>query len=173
MAVRTIREIKYKTGTYLGEFDEVHHLADGRGRYDFKTGDCYEGQYEQGIIHGEGTYTSAKTGTYSGSFVQSKREGKGTLERDGQRYEGKFVQDQFDGHGEHHYRTGDVYTGEWSEGNKSGLGTYTYAGQDTKVPDSWCFNPSARVLVKRPSIATFTTHYHLPRTPRRRRAAQR
>ena len=131
--MRTIREIKYKTGTYRGEFDEVSHLADGRGSYDFKTGDHYEGEYVQGIIHGEGVYTSAKTGVYKGAFVQAKRQGKGVLERDGQRFEGEFVQDQFEGGGEHTYRTQDTFLGEWSDGKKSGRGTYTYTSQDVKV----------------------------------------
>lgn len=130
--------------TYDGTF--VEGLRRGRGVYTWKkTGDCYEGFYEENKKHGFGrmTYTSksgageeeeaeegeeakGREGSFVGYFAAGKRgcratDAAGECEKDG-----TFT-----------YHNGDMYVGEWCDGKKHGKGTYTYAKDSTKLVGEW------------------------------------
>jgi len=87
--------IKQGDGTYVwmapgdGDDDAVVERARYEGLYDngsrnglgkmtYPNGDIYHGEWVDGKMHGEGSYTYKKTGdVYSGTWVQNKKQGKG------------------------------------------------------------------------------------------------
>jgi hypothetical protein len=73
----------------------------GKGKKTWADGRSYEGQWENGEMHGRGSWKSGDgLETYDGEFVNNKREGNGTLcLRNGDRYTGQFHFHKFHGHG--------------------------------------------------------------------------
>ena len=64
---------------------------------------------------------------YEGSFVNGKREGKGTyIFKNGDKYEGDFKGGMKDGKGKYTYNNGNIYEGDWKEDEKCGKGTYYF-----------------------------------------------
>lgn len=70
-----------------------------------KSGDTYEGEFKNGMKHGQGTYTYRNAATYVGEFKNDMRNGQGTFE----------------------FFDGDKYEGEWKNDKRHGQGTWTYA----------------------------------------------
>jgi hypothetical protein len=63
-------------GTYIGEFKAG--LKDGSGKYQFKNGLSYEGQYRRGTKEGQGTlYNPDHSLCYVGHFENNLPNGKG------------------------------------------------------------------------------------------------
>lgn len=70
----TVERARYE-GTYK---DGVRN---GRGKMVFPGGDIYEGEWVDGKMQGEGSYTYKKTGDiYSGAWVANKKHGYGRYE---------------------------------------------------------------------------------------------
>ncbi|MCH2043673.1 MAG: caspase family protein [Saprospiraceae bacterium] len=67
----------YKNGDkYIGEFkDNKRH---GRGNYYYTSGNIYKGQFSDNNRHGYGTYTWKNGDTYIGEYKDNKRHGEGT-----------------------------------------------------------------------------------------------
>ena len=64
---------------------------------------------------------------YEGSFVNGKREGKGTyIFKNGDKYEGEFKAGMKDGYGKYSYSNGNVYEGNWKDDEKNGQGVYYF-----------------------------------------------
>ena len=76
---------------YQGEF--LNNEIDGRGRYEWKDGKVYEGQWSHNLMHGFGIL----------------------IFPDGNRYEGEFVKDRREGRGKYFWKDGRVYDGEWKD----------------------------------------------------------
>ena len=75
------------------------------GRYTWDNGDIYEGQFLNGLMHGEGVYLYAKTGNkYQGQWFKGKKHGQGIFWNQKRR---------------------EVYEGSWKDGARCGYGTMT------------------------------------------------
>ena len=86
----------------------------------------YHGEWDQDIIHGEGTYTHFEGARYSGHFKNGMKDGKGVLEALGNVYEGTFVKNKAHGHGMIKWKDGRKYKGEWQESQMHGQGVYSW-----------------------------------------------
>ena len=122
----------------------------------FDNGNKYEGDVQDGLMHGKGKLTYADGATYDGDFKEGKRHGQGVLIRKFNDtrviYTGAFVDDKADGYavqevvgmftikapckdglahgkGTRTYVNGDSYEGEFRE-NHHYDGTYTWANGD-------------------------------------------
>ena len=61
---------------YEGQFE--NNLANGKGTFKFATGEVYEGNFVNDNFEGEGTFTSPKSGNkYVGQWVNGVRCGQG------------------------------------------------------------------------------------------------
>ena len=118
------------------EGDLVNGVREGRGKMTFASGNTYNGQWKNGMMHGLGEFVFAGTGeryvgefvngayngqgklyypsghVYDGSFSRGKRDGTGTLLMpNGDRYEGNWIADKTGGYGKYYYADGRVYRG--------------------------------------------------------------
>lgn len=67
----------------------------GFGKYTYVNADSYEGEWQDHLRHGQGTYTYSQTGTkYVGRWVRGKREGHGELIHANHKYVGVFKEDK-------------------------------------------------------------------------------
>ena len=71
----------------------------------------YIGEWQDGKLHGQGTYTWADGDNYVGEFKGGKQHGQGT----------------------YNYANGEKYVGEWQDGKKHGQGIYTDVNGDKYV----------------------------------------
>ncbi|PWY92261.1 MATH and UCH domain protein [Aspergillus heteromorphus CBS 117.55] len=70
------KHISDLAATYVGDF--VLGKRTGSGFMEYPTGDTYDGDWFDGICHGQGTYVERKTGNkYVGGYKDGKRHGKG------------------------------------------------------------------------------------------------
>ena len=122
---------------YEGEWRDGKMHGQGTFTYGPKSqfpGDKYVGEYRDGKRNGQGTYTFADDGQYVGEFRDNKMHGQGTLTwLDGAQYIGEFRDGERNGQGIATYASGDKYVGEWKDGNKHGQGTYTWVEGDKYV----------------------------------------
>ncbi len=97
--------------------------ANGKGKYKFKNGSIYFGQFRGAQLHGTGTMRYANGDVYSGQWKENKRDGGGKLERaNGNVYEGKFVGNKLNGKGRLIYSSKDRYVGTFVESIPNGKG---------------------------------------------------
>ena len=124
----SITDIEESIGKYEGETNNLNQRH-GKGKATLPNNDTYEGEYQNGKRHGQGTYTFVSSGArYVGSYEHGKKDGFGEFTfPDGSRYEGYFSQDLRYGHGVFHYANKDKYDGEWADNKKHGFGKYTFA----------------------------------------------
>lgn len=114
----------YGSGTYTG--DLVRGVPHGQGKHvcdDY----TYEGSWDNGNFHGQGTLTWSNGSTYTGSFVKGQREGYGVIRwYTGNRYEGNWKNSKRHGKGVQYYNDGGKYEGNWKEDFFHGQGTFTW-----------------------------------------------
>ena len=66
----------------------------GSGKYSYINADTYDGEWENHVRHGQGTYVYADTGTkYAGTWKDGKREGQGELIHANHKYVGPWKGD--------------------------------------------------------------------------------
>jgi hypothetical protein len=102
------------------------------GIFYFENGDIYEGEWLNGMRHGQGKYTSVNKHVYSGQYVRDQRHGYGT----------------------YRWPEGDVYVGEYRQDKREGKGTYMDA--EGKSQDGYFVNgkylgpeaPGGSIVVK-------------------------
>jgi hypothetical protein len=99
---KLVKEVERNKWNYFGELNR-ECKAQGRGICVSYSGDLYEGQFNNGRIHGVGRYIYANGDIYEGEFKSNIRDGYGVL----------------------HYGNpeGRIYSGNWKFGLKSGWGT--------------------------------------------------
>jgi hypothetical protein len=104
-------------------------IAPGVREVTFNDGSVYRGAMRGIQLHGKGEYTS-KSFKYQGEYKDGMMHGQGTYQwENGDRYEGEFVTDRPNGKGRYQFGNGDTYEGEVKAGVVSGRGTYvTKAG---------------------------------------------
>jgi len=67
----------------------------GFGKYYYINADTYEGEWQNHVRHGQGTYVYAETGTkYTGTWKDGKREGQGELIHANHKYVGPWRDDR-------------------------------------------------------------------------------
>jgi hypothetical protein len=101
-------------------------------------GDEYEGEFQNGKPHGEGTLRGIKNSKYKylGQWKNGRSHGKGTSTyADGSKYVGEWMDDTKNGQGTLTYADGTKYDGGYKDGKKHGLGTETYPNGDEFVGD--------------------------------------
>merc|ERR1711988_1125477 len=141
---------------YEGDFqDGDPTLQHGRGHATYPNGDEYEGEYKDGMRHGQGTYKWAKMETdqegvskqalddegkkvfqseYTGQYDSNLKDGEGTFNYpDGSKYQGNWRHDKRHGDGVYWYPNGDIYSGEWRFGTKHGRGTFIHAESNARL----------------------------------------
>ena len=72
------------------------NVRQGTGKFKFPNGDTYEGQWQDGVMHGNGRFTWAASGAeYDGEWVQGRRQGEGCMTYvGGARRQGAWAKDQ-------------------------------------------------------------------------------
>jgi hypothetical protein len=76
----------------------------------------YEGEWDNGFIHGKGTYTWNNGDKYVGEFFENRVEGLGIMYFiNGDIYEGLFKNFAFHGIGKYTYANGEVEEGIWKD----------------------------------------------------------
>jgi hypothetical protein len=105
---------------------------DGHGRINFTNGTSYHGEIKMGLIHGKGKF-ERKTGDYfEGKWKDGKFFPYGTLTyaknfgREEKIYIGGLHRYLPNDKGKMYYINGDVYYGYWLDGKRHGKGTLTY-----------------------------------------------
>lgn len=85
----------------------------------------YVGEWKNGLLHGQGTYTFATGERHSGQFVAGSLNGIGTLvSAHGDKYVGEIKNSRPHGRGTNTFVEGDKYIGEHKDGKPDGLGIY-------------------------------------------------
>ncbi len=149
-------EVKVSYEYLDGEQETVEWLSRaGRVRATYPNGDSYVGEVNDlKQRHGQGVYTiapqkgeeeeeaeedaNAIAHTYSGSWVNGKKEGLGRMSYpDGSSYYGHWADNQPNGEGSYTYPNGDIYSGAWLNGARQGNGTYLFAANDSQLVGVW------------------------------------
>ena len=111
---------------YVGEW--AAGKKHGTGRYFFKNGDFYDGQFRFNIAKGMGVYVhTVAGGIYKGEWDKDMRNGRGTyVFKNGSRYTGNWVDNQIHGKGKFDFNVGAYYRGEFEHNRKHGRGIFTW-----------------------------------------------
>merc|ERR1712166_452913 len=120
---------------------ETYPAADQwRIRIQKKNGDKYDGTWEDGKPHGDGTYTYVNGNRYTGEFSVGEPHGKGVaINSVGDTYTGFWVHSMRQGHGVEVYTSGHGYDGQWMANKRCGQGTMCYA-DGSKYVGEWLDN---------------------------------
>ena len=97
---------------------------EGQGKYIYKNGDIYEGNWKNNKKEGKGVYYFNQKGEkYKGNFFDDYPNGKGIYYyKNGDRYEGMFKDGKEHGEGTIFYADGGRFKGEFKNGLKHGKG---------------------------------------------------
>ena len=121
--------IDYTNGYYEGEvnYNNEHH---GKGKFIYKSGDKYIGEYRNNKMWGKGTYYFSDGTIYEGEWVDNAREGHGKVSYpDGSYYEGEWKNNQRNGYGKEVNRNGQ-YEGYFKFDEVRGEGKLTLISGD-------------------------------------------
>ena len=108
----------------------------GRYRVDVSKdhkGDVFEGEWLNGLLHGQGTYyylanNQFKGDKYFGENINGKMHGQGTYSHaNGDKYVGEHKDGMRHGQGTFSFSNGDKYVGEFKENKRHGLGSFFHA----------------------------------------------
>ncbi|MDA0577938.1 MAG: hypothetical protein O3B24_07560 [Verrucomicrobia bacterium] len=129
-ARREIVVVDFPSGDhYEGEME--NGVMHGWGIYTHRSGDRYDGQFREGLRHGHGTLVYANGDKYTGDFQADLRSGTGSLfTQNGDRYAGQFANDVIAGRGTMLYASGIKYTGGFVNGLRQGVGILRFANGD-------------------------------------------
>ncbi len=105
-------------------------IAPGVRELTFADGSIYRGAMRGASLHGRGEYVS-KSFKYEGEFNEGLKQGEGTyVWENGDRYQGRFTADRPDGQGKYQFANGDAYEGDVQAGVINGRGSYTSRNGD-------------------------------------------
>ena len=120
------KKINYKDGEeYKGELKEFKIFKfHGNGKYVYKNGDIYEGEWKNGKKEGKGTLCYSNGDKYEGEWKRGKREGKGIFyyKQNKKKYDGEWKNDEKEGKGILYYTDKnafyDRFEGIWEKNKK-------------------------------------------------------
>jgi len=91
----------------------------------------YEGEFEEGLKHGEGAFVWENGDRYQGHFAKDLPDGRGKYQfSNGDAYEGEVKMGVVAGRGTYVTKTGDVFEGSFANGKPQGVGVYRFANGD-------------------------------------------
>lgn len=124
-----IREVVFGDGSvYTGAMRGVK--LHGKGAYTSKAFK-YEGEYLDGMMHGQGVYQWENGDRYEGGFAADKPNGSGRWQfANGDSYEGEVKAGVIAGRGTYVTKSGDRIEGPFADGKPSGVGIYRFASGD-------------------------------------------
>ena len=106
----------------------------GRGVYEWSSGDKYEGEIKDDLYDGKGVLFYINGDLYRGDFKSNLKHGRGFYKwSDGSSYEGTFFEGMRTGEGTYLFANGDKYVGEFKDGNFHGMGVYYYTTGTKKI----------------------------------------
>ncbi|EGR32483.1 phosphatidylinositol-4-phosphate 5-, putative [Ichthyophthirius multifiliis] len=127
-------QIEEKPFTFVNQEGQLTDYINftGYARAEFPNGDIYEGQYENGVKFGNGTYyhisrkENVPNDVYKGEFQNNKKDGIGILtvnlpQEQKEEYYGEWKNDKMHGEGRYVYQNGDIYSGQWQNGKNMEL----------------------------------------------------
>ena len=117
---------------FIGEYKD--YISDGFGIYkNYITNLIITGIFNYKGISGIGIEDSVEGGyTYSGDFIENKKEGIGTIIwKDGNKYQGEFKNNQLNGYGIIEFPGQKYYQGELKNGRMDGFGEFFW--KDEKI----------------------------------------
>jgi len=139
---RSYRSERFSLGSSLGNGDYIGDFIEGErtgnGTWSFwwfdktngvwkETTSRYEGQFLNGLFHGQGKYYYLGELFYEAEYVNGKKEGQGKQYSNGKLlYEGEYFNDKRHGSGKYHW-TCSYYEGQFVNG-KSTYGAIDYSG---------------------------------------------
>jgi hypothetical protein len=87
----------------------------GKGHFEFRTGETYTGDWNNGVPQGEGVFQYKNDGVYKGHFLDGMRSGKGDFTwPDGSLYQGNWENDKLSGEGSLTFPDGLVLSGTFA-----------------------------------------------------------
>ncbi len=107
--------------------NEVTALAEEaveEGTIEFEDG-VYVGELQNGVPHGQGTFTFLNNSSYVGTFKNGYFYGHGELTFNGNKYVGEFKDDLFHGQGILYFASGATLECDWEAGEPHGQGVLT------------------------------------------------
>ena len=103
------------------------------GKYIWKNGNFYQGDFYNDIFHGYGIYRWGNERSYEGNWKNGQMDGKGKLTHiDGSYYDGEFVEGHKSGKGLYVWNKDKYYDGEWKNDKQNGYGVYYKNGSKLK-----------------------------------------
>ena len=140
---------------YIGQWE--NDKFNGKGRLLSLNGDYYEGDFNMGLIEGNGSFYLKKDEyKYIGTFKENKFHGEGQIKyekediiyegefnegykhgfgkiffKDKSYYEGNFENNNFNGKGKFIFENNKSYNGDWKNNTMDGKGTFAW-GNNTK-----------------------------------------
>lgn len=135
-AIRPLDGVSFSDGAvYYGALN-AQGRPEGKGYLRWPNGRYYEGEFKDGLMHGQGRNVAANGAVFEGEFKQGMASGQQKVVfANGAVYEGRMSQDMFSGEGSFRYRSGEVYQGQFEMddfsgyGQLTGQGEYQYSGQ--------------------------------------------
>ena len=115
---------------YLGEYN--YGKANGYGQYRWANGNTYSGTFKDGMKVGKGIWKKSGnedvTNTYEGEYLDDKKHGLGEFKwASGGYYRGNYANDVKTGYGEMYWSDGSIYRGTWHKGIQNGLGIMIFS----------------------------------------------
>lgn len=111
LLIGSFSSLQAQTGCTIGD------CKNGKGRFVYKNGDKYIGEFENSVPHGRGAYYGKNGSVYKGPFINGKRQGYGTfIWATGEQYIGEYKNNVRHGEGIYTFNDGTEQKGVWKDG---------------------------------------------------------
>lgn len=122
--------------SYIGEwkFGKMH----GKGCKTMQDGSFYDGEWNNGLACGSGTKVFSTGDVHIGEYKNNLRHGFGTyIWNNNTKYVGYWKNGVFHGKGTYYYGEGIIFSGDWENGNKHGKGIASDCKSLTSFEEEW------------------------------------
>ena len=121
---------------YEGDIENM--MPNGQGTYALHDGRIYVGEFKSGEYFGQGTLTNPDGYTYTGKWKDGEKNGRGTeIYSNQDKYTGEFKDGKKHGQGIFTSADGYKYVGKFKDGKKHGQGSLTTPDRDRYVGKFW------------------------------------
>ncbi|MBX4271115.1 MORN repeat-containing protein [Clostridium estertheticum] len=137
--IKSKQGASFKSGTYVG--NSVDGKRQGKGKFTWKNGDEYDGEWLNDKMSGEGTFSYKSKDLYVGNYKDNLKSGQGIYTwENGETYNGIWANDTMNGIGEFDFMNGDSFQGKWKDGKMNGQGTYSFFENKKNIVKNWINN---------------------------------